>query len=110
MASETPGKLCCAFVLLPGGHGVVLSSAWLGPSGLLSFWKKWGEKIPFFVPLCSNKHSLRHPHPISTCVVKLGGVVLDPRQVQVVISALHVLVLTVESPGWPPVDTLLRLC
>lgn len=46
----------------------------------------------------------------NTCVVKLGGVVFDPRQVQVVISALHVLVLAVQSPDWPPVDTLLRLC
>lgn len=47
----------------------------------------------------------------NTCVVKLGGVVFDPRQVQVVISALHVLVLAVKSPDWPPVvDTLLGLC
>lgn len=46
----------------------------------------------------------------NTCAVKLGGVVFDPRQVHVVISALHVLVLAVKSPDWPPVDTLLGLC
>lgn len=46
----------------------------------------------------------------NTCAVKLGGVVFNPRQVQVVVSALHVLVLAVNSPDWPPVDTLLGLC
>lgn len=45
----------------------------------------------------------------NTCVVKLGGVVFNPLQVQVMISALNVLVFTVKSPDWPRVDTLLLL-
>lgn len=46
----------------------------------------------------------------NTCVVKLGGEVFNPHQVPVMISALHILVLTVKSPDWPPVDTLLLCC